>query len=75
MLPVKIWFINKCGPLLMTPAFVFGTFVGFDSHKLEHLSSVKRSYYFYLMKAYRPVPLACGIITRTVYQIRGINLS
>jgi len=76
MLPFKIWFIiNKCEPLLMTPAFVFGTFFCFDSHKLQHLSSVNRSYYFYLMKAYRLIPMAFGIITRTLYQIRGINLS
>lgn len=59
MLPVKIWFIiNKCGLLLMTPAFVFGTFVGFDSRTPDKLSSVKRSYYFHLMRAYLLVPLA-----------------
>lgn len=76
MLSVKIWFIiNKCGPLLMTSASVFGTFIGFDSRTLDKLSSVKRSYYFHLMRAYRLVPLACRIITRTLFQIRGINLS
>jgi hypothetical protein len=76
MLSVKICFImNKSRLLLMIHAFVFGTFFGFDSHILDHLSSVKRSCYFYPTKAYRLVPVACGIITRNLYQLRGINLS
>lgn len=51
----------------MTNACVFGTFVGPDTHILYYLSSVKWSYYLYLMKACYLVPVACGIITRTLY--------
>lgn len=75
MLPVKIRFIiDKYTLLPETHAYVFDTFVVLDPHSRHHLSSAKRSYYLYLMKACNLVPVACGIITRTPYQAEGINL-